>query len=428
MTELKNKTELAWEKLFDQHEILSKIQSEGSFQISSREINQVREARLMAKFDQSSLLPEIFRKNKLSILPVTRGDYIIGPFSTHINISYSSQKPIPVEIPNLQTLDYTNLYSEASALLFAYNSGIIRDIMDGKEVNFTVNGRMSSGCFDYNIDTVLPVSSSQKISVQNAQVEVDAGYESPGMFCICEAKNVAVKELLIRQLYYPYRLWRSKISKPIIPVFLVFSNDIFHAFIYQFKDEKKYNSIELVNYKTYTFDDETILQSEVERIWSAIIPEPEPKDIPFPQADSFERVVDLLSVLFEGNLSRDEVTLKYEFDARQTNYYISACEYLGLIERGSNDNEEIEYKLSLEAKKILNLRHKQKYLNLMQRILRHSVFYYTFKKALDLGNIPQKSDILAIMENSSLDLSRITLERRCSTVRGWLDWIFRQCD
>lgn len=51
-------------------------------------------------------------------------------------------------VPNLQTIDYTNLYSESSALLFAYNSGIIADILGGEAV-FTVNGRMSSGSFSY---------------------------------------------------------------------------------------------------------------------------------------------------------------------------------------------------------------------------------------------------------------------------------------
>jgi hypothetical protein len=56
-----------------------------------------------------------------------------------------------VSIPNLETLDYTNLYSEASALLFAYNSGIINDVLNSKDTFYTVSGRMSSGCFNFNI-------------------------------------------------------------------------------------------------------------------------------------------------------------------------------------------------------------------------------------------------------------------------------------
>lgn len=105
-------------------------------------------ARLMAKFDQSAQLPEVFN---LSILPITRGEYLIGPFQTHEKISYPHVKPTPVEIPELQTLDYTNL------LLFAYNSSIIQDIMGSDKVAFTVNGRMSSGSFDYYINNSEPV-------------------------------------------------------------------------------------------------------------------------------------------------------------------------------------------------------------------------------------------------------------------------------
>ena len=45
---------------------------------------------------------------------------------------------------------------------------------------FTVNGRMSSGSFDYHIDDSVKVGTRINISIQNSQVEIDAGYESPG--------------------------------------------------------------------------------------------------------------------------------------------------------------------------------------------------------------------------------------------------------
>ncbi|MCL1794967.1 MAG: transcriptional regulator [Oscillospiraceae bacterium] len=327
--------EQAWEFLFDRHNVIDKVNVDGLFRISATEINTIKEARLMAKFDQSSQLPQIFQKNKLSILPVTRGEYVIGRFATHKRVVYPAVKPIPVEIPSLQTLDYTNLYSEAAALLFAYNSGIIKDIMGNSNISFTVNGRMSSGSFEYKIEDFLNPKNTNKICVQNAQVEIDAGYESADAFCICEAKNVAAEEILIRQLYYPYRLWSAKISKPVIPVFLVFSNDVFHAFVYKFEDMYNYNSIKLLTHKAYTFANEDILLSEVIDLWKTTTRYTEPQ-ITFPQADSFERVVDLMSVLADGGLTRDEVSLKYEFDGRQTNYYIS-------ITRQTNDLRNYEY-------------------------------------------------------------------------------------
>ena len=130
--------EQAWESLFDTLSIVDRVNNDGIYRISAKTINDVKEARLMAKFDQSAQLPQVFQKNKLSILPVARGKYIIGRFSTHKKVVYPAIKPIPVEIPDLQTLDYTKLYNEASALLFAYNSGIIHDILGSSAVAFTV--------------------------------------------------------------------------------------------------------------------------------------------------------------------------------------------------------------------------------------------------------------------------------------------------
>jgi hypothetical protein len=141
--------EEAWNQLFEQYDIVNRVIEEGVFRISATQINEVKEARLMARFDQSSKLPAIFKKNKLSILPVSRGEYIIGPYRTHASVEYSDIEPIKVAVPNLQTLDYTNLYSESAALLFAYNSGIIDHILNSvSKVYYTVNGRMGSGNFE----------------------------------------------------------------------------------------------------------------------------------------------------------------------------------------------------------------------------------------------------------------------------------------
>lgn len=43
----------AWEILFEKYNILENIEKYGHFEISSKAINEVREARLMAKFDHT---------------------------------------------------------------------------------------------------------------------------------------------------------------------------------------------------------------------------------------------------------------------------------------------------------------------------------------------------------------------------------------
>ncbi|MDR1093238.1 MAG: transcriptional regulator [Clostridiales bacterium] len=380
----------------------------------------------MAKFDQSAQLPKIFRDNNLSILPVTRGDYIIGPFATHEALRYKPTKPKQVENPRLETLRPDNLYSEASALFFAYNSGIINDVMGSAKVNFTVNGRMGSGVFSFSVQNKLQPQKPATIEVRNSQIEIDAGFESPDAFLICEAKNQASEELLIRQLYYPYRLWSEKISKPVIPVFLAFSNDTFHVFTYEFQDKLNYNSIVLKNYKSYTFADEDISLQDIITVWRNTVEIREPS-VTFPQANSFPRVLDLLSILYEGELTRSEVTLKYEFDPRQTDYYVSACEYLGLVERFPAANHECAYRLTSDARRIMSLPYKRKHLGLIRKILEKPVFYRAFGILIQSDRLPDRNAVCRIMQNTkfSKPINETTMDRRSSTVNGWLNWMLR---
>lgn len=415
----------AWELLFERHHILDEIKAKGRFTISSAEINTVKEARLMAKFDRSAQLPAIFRQNRLSILPISRGEYVIGPFLTHREVVYHGQRPRVLPIPSLQTLDPSNLYSEASALLFCYNSGVFADLLGSDRVSFTVNGRMSSGAFSFQIaDT--GGGAAHRIDVANAQVEIDAGYETPDCFCICEAKNMASEELLIRQLYYPYRLWRSKITKPVIPLFLAVSNDLFHLLRYRFAQEEDYNSLELVSHTVYTFGDQEISLSDLEQLWKTTQPLDEPQQHPFPQADSFARVVDLLGILFERPLTRDEVTLKYEFDPRQTDYYITACEYLGLAERWQEAGRA-GVRLTALGQDLLSRPYRGKYLGLMGQVLRFPVFHQALGFTLRHGALPNKNLLVRLMLQAGLTIGTGTMGRRASTVRGWIGWMLTQC-
>ncbi|MGE5557491.1 MAG: type II restriction enzyme [Bacillota bacterium] len=90
---LKCKNDIAWEKLFNKHRILEHINNFGFYEINAREINIVREARLMAKFDHYINLPAIFKKNQISILPVTRSKYILGNFEAYKNVVYDETLP-----------------------------------------------------------------------------------------------------------------------------------------------------------------------------------------------------------------------------------------------------------------------------------------------------------------------------------------------
>ena len=78
----------AWTHLFEKHHILERINEDGLFLISAKQIRLLREPRLMSKFDNSAGLPMLFAENKLSILPVSRGNYVIGRFDAYQEVEY----------------------------------------------------------------------------------------------------------------------------------------------------------------------------------------------------------------------------------------------------------------------------------------------------------------------------------------------------
>lgn len=424
----KTKNDIAWEKLFEQYRILDEVSLNGTFEIDSSQINEVRESRLMAKFDHSVNLPLIFRNNRLSILPISRSRYVIGKFETYCSVDYKSDiEEIAIEFPDfLESIDYTNLYSESSALNCAFNSGIIDDLI-GETSFHTLSGRMSTGTFSFSIRNL--IGKESEINVINSQCEIDAGFESENYLVLIEAKNYTVDDFLIRQLYYPYRLWKEKVTKTVLTVLMTYSNDMFSFFIYEFENHLDYNSLILLKQKNYIIDSEQICLSDVNNIFNTVKITTELSNVPFPQADKFERIVDLLSLLVERDLTKDEITENYQFDVRQTQYYTDAGRYIGLIHKDKNClTKEITFSLTEEGNLLLKKRHKFKYLELIKKILEHRIFYRVFELTAAYGDIPSKSEVCQVMSESDLSINETTIGRRSTTVRKWIEWIWSQID
>ena len=421
---MKTKNDVAWENLFSRYDILSKVQQNGIYRISAATINGEREARLMTKFDQRASLPEIFRDNHLSILPDSRGTYLIGDFDSYQNLTYDStlnadEIAFPSEI---ETIDPTNLYSEAAGLLCAYNARILDRLVD-EEVRFTVAGRMSTGVFDYQIKTG---RGSEQIAVANAQCEIDGGFESASKMLIIEAKNFETDDFLIRQLYYPYRLWRGKTRKQIVPVFMTLSNDVFSFHVFRFRNEAVYNSLELVETRKFRVAPVEISLTDIlaELAKASALQPTAPPRVPFPQANSFRRVVDLLGLLqANGYLTQDQVASNYVFTGRQAHYYPTAGIYLGLIKRDVDANRSVVYALTNEGDRIMKMPSRQKFLALANVILRNRVFARTLQLYIDNGDRPSETDVCAIMISENVPLNDTTVRRRAQTVLAWVDWI-----
>ncbi|ERT04628.1 putative gATC--recognizing Type II restriction modification system (MmyCV) endonuclease subunit [Lyngbya aestuarii BL J] len=314
------------------------------------------------------------------------------------------------------------------AINCAFHAGMIADILDAEidKVFHTVSGRMSAGRFDFSINS-LSSNSPYLLEVNNSQCEIDAGFETEEYFLIVEAKMYGVEDFLIRQLYYPYRLWSSKVHKKVLVALMTFSNSTnqFSFFLYDFENLSDYNSIRLIQQKNYIISPEEITRDDISEVFNSVKVVCEP-DVTFPQADDFNRVVDLLTLLYENDLTKDEITTKYQFTARQTNYYTDAGRYLGLVDKIKNSgSKEITFCLTEEGRSLMNKKHKSKILSLIQRILKYPVFYKTFEMTLQTGEIPQKDKVSEIM--SSLNYGDKTKNRRFQTVRSWIKWIWNMC-
>jgi len=425
----KSKNDLAWEKIFDKYKILDKVLKIGHAEISATIINEFREARLMTKIDHKSQLPKLFVDNNLSILPISRGGYVIGTFETFFDFNSDDIEISTIEFPSfLESLDYKDITSEATAINCAFVSKILHDFTKEENLFPTVSGRMSSSSFEFDINTA---NGLFRINVGNSQIEIDGGYEGDNSLILIEAKNYISDDFLVRQLYYPFKLWNAKINKKVRPVFLTYTNGVFHLREYEFVTINHYNSLVLVKHKKYTIQEGVfnleILSEIIDRV--QIVKETK---IPFPQADSFERVINLCELLNQKEfLSKEEITQNYDFDSRQTDYYSNAGKYLGLIEIGKDPiTLQTGCFLTSKGKQVFNLNLDERQKEFVKLIISHSVFKSTLKLTLEAGELPNKETIVEVMKRSKLYNinSESTYFRRASTVIGWINWILSQVE
>ncbi|HFK4971225.1 TPA: hypothetical protein ACGX41_001318, partial [Listeria monocytogenes] len=263
-----NQTDEAWERLFEKYNILEVIERDGVFIISAQQIKEYREARLMTKFDHKANLPNLFKNNDLSILPNSRGTYVIGKFNAYQQLVVDDKKPISVEIPYyIESFDNLSITSESTALNVAHFTGMIDMVMEtgNDEPNsvLTLSGRMSSGEIQYQIKG--EKNFSYDFNVNNSQIEIDGSYENLQKIALIEAKSKLPLDFHIRQLYYPYRVYSNLIQKKeIMPVFFTFADDIFSFHIYKFNDLNDYNSIQKV--EQFSFILNTVLDLNINEV------------------------------------------------------------------------------------------------------------------------------------------------------------------
>ncbi len=417
----------AWKVLIDKYNILEEVQENGCYHIKASQIKQFKEPRLMAKWDSTDALPKVLRDNKINILPDSRSSYVIGDFLLYQEIPILEENVTQmahVELPDYESIDVNNISSEANAINVLLLTGILDDFLNTNNNVATFNGRMGTGEFEFVVDTTRNIK--QKISVNNAQCEIDGGFENNDSVVIMEAKNVVHEDFHIRQLYYPYRLWKNKVNKPIRLVFSVYSNMIYRLFEYRFNILEDYSSIELVRTKNYSLQDTTITLDDLFRVRKDTLVKTDDNmdnsDVPFIQANSMERIISLLENMYENPMTSQQIAELMDFEPRQSDYYYNAGKYLGLFEKVNEDKQRVVALTSL-GNKVFKLNYKERQLKIVELILEHQIFSDLFDGMIKTGDMPNKKDIEDEMRALHVcDEGQIV--RRASSVYGWLKWIF----
>lgn len=120
--------------------------------------------------------------------------------------------------------------------------------MDDPSLVLTIRGRKYTPVFTCRVG-------NNELEISSVQTEVDAGYEGRTSIVLIEAKKFSASNVIIRQLYYPFRQWTENTNKTVYPVFfekrVIDEENIFYIWLFQFKDIEDYNSIQLVKSGRY---------------------------------------------------------------------------------------------------------------------------------------------------------------------------------
>lgn len=438
-----SKNEIAWAQLFKKYKIDETIKQRGWYIVHAKDMNEFREARLMTKFDHRFQLPKTLSDRKLSVLPISRGSYVLSDFELFENFDQKADSDIAeFTIPSyIESLDFSTITSESLAINCAYVSGIIADFVQDDLVP-AVAGRMSSGTFDFDVKRIGQENSFLNVEVQNAQIEIDGGYEGVASLNLIEAKNNLSEDFLIRQLYYPYRLWQNKVHKIVRPIFLVYTNGTFHFREYQFDDLTNYNSITLIREKRYRLKNQADRKLNVEtiqKILCSVVIVDEPTTVPLPQADSFDRVINLCEILYnntdedytKGALSRNyDFKERDSFDMRQVDYYTNAAIYLGFVKKTAKA-EGVVFELTDAGVSLFRTGSiVDRQLKFIEAILSHGAFNRTLKLYFQKAEMPTREEVVRIMKDCGVHniKSEETFTRRAGTILSWLKWILGMAD
>lgn len=418
--------DIAWKQVFSSLPVLEQVKKVGYFDITASDLKKAanREPRHLAKIDYENNRPKVFVENQLNVLAISNSSYRIGNFNPFFKLpDWNLESTTPVCLQpsvDLETLSTREISSENAVIYSAYSSSMIERFC-GEEVVPTVSGRMRTSRFSFTVDSY--EQKAQNIEVNGAQIEIDAGFEGKESFNIFEVKNSISSNFNLRQVYYPYAMWKASINKPVRNIFLTHSNNIFDFYEIDFLLDSNLSSASLVKHARYTLGDNVPKKSEFEKALQEL-PFISHSGAPFPQADDFDRVIDIVALLIEGPKTKNDLAENYDFDPRQSDYYLNAARYLGLVE--SLDHST--YVPSELANVIYSKSTQDKNAFLMAILIKVPAINELNKAWTTDGKKPSIDKAIQILKNlpDTPALADSTIKRRAQTVVSWTSWLRNQ--
>lgn len=408
----------AWKLLFEKLQIQKRLDEAGEFALTAKQINSLTgvQARNMTKWDSRDARPEVLRNSNVTILSTSRSSYVLLKGDGYFDLPNiePSVYHSPKKLEPYTTLPWRDkLTKESLAIDIASVSSMLETFTQEDSLALTIRGRGGSSVFDFNFKGLLK---QHRVSVDRSQIEVDSGYEGDKVWLL-EAKIGEPEDFLVRQLYYPWRLWKTLTKKEVVPVFLTYSNRSFGFFKYRFENEDDYQSIMLIERRWFTFDAPQAMPSLAELFEQTRAAVPPTKV--FPQADTLPTIITSVE-LFAGEInSATDLAEHWNFDDRQGQYYTTAILWLGLIER---DHGKISVtQLGLEFVRADRAR---RFKILFQAVAATPVFREFIRRKLDGKTFNLEEIVEEILVKDYADGS--TPRRRAQTVIAWLNWLWRE--
>ena len=407
-----------WEKIFQSLNILQEIKAKGEFNITSKDLKEVGkihhisiEPRLMIKHDTSKQRPKIMADNNLSILSLTNTEWKIAPFDAYYKVEDKVSDYIFHRFLNtFETFSIDSLNNETTQLNYAFISGILNDFVEDILIE-TTSGKRRVSEFEYDINNVNHTGTIH-MKVKGAQAEIDKVYEGNNAIYVVEAKQAEYPDFLIRQLYYPYRDIKSstRVTKPVIPIHIIYDSNLYLFEKYEFVDEKNYNSLKLQKQLAVKISEEHTKDELCQIIQSTRVRR-EPS-ITFPQANNVVLFVRLLKFLKKSKTAK-EIAEYIHYDVRQGAYYGTALLYLNFAKK-ENDKykaktcDEIDFEMRF-AKALASL----------------PIFRAILEESIKANELISSERIEAIIFSNRKDITDNTISRRANCAYKWCEYVLR---